>query len=108
ARARHGLGAGLGLSGPALPVPADAALDGGEDGVVVAREAAVHVALEQQPQHRVEGVVRLLEVAAGAAVAEALQPGVAGRRRPERLAYGVVPPGVAGLQLGQPLPRLPD
>ena len=45
---------------------------------------------------------------AGAAVAEILEPGVADRLGPQRLADRVVAPGLVRLHLGEPLPRLPD
>src|SRR5437016_4691177 len=59
-----------------LAVPAQAALERGQDRVVVPRDAPVHPALEPDPAHpRVEGLVGLLEVHPGAAVAQVLQPG---------------------------------
>src|SRR5262249_13025077 len=56
------------VAGAALPVPADAALDGGKKRVIVAREPLVHVALEAEAPHpRIERLVTLGEVDAGSA-----------------------------------------
>src|SRR5690606_18581331 len=115
-----GLGAlgvlgGLGALGrrlgacPAPPVPLEAALHGSEQLVVVARDLAVHPALEAEAAHpRVERLVRLREVDAGRAVAEILEPGEAGGAGPQRLADRVVAPRLVRLHLGEPLPRLAD
>src|SRR4029453_14787011 len=64
--------------------------------------------LEEQAQDRVERLVCLAEVHAGAAVAQVLETGPAGRARPERLAGGGAAPGAGRVHLRQPLPRLSD
>src|SRR5262245_21987835 len=94
------------LGRPSRPHRLHALLDGGlHVAVVVLRDEAVHPALEQEPHHRIEGLVGLTEVHASAAAAEVFEAGPPGRSRPERLADGVVAPGLAGLHLRQPLPR---
>src|SRR5262249_21447347 len=94
-------------AGAALPVPADTAFDCREERVVVAREPLVHVPLEPEAPHpRVERLVALGEVDAGAAVPEVREPLEALGPRPEWLADGVVAPRLVQLHLGEPLPRL--
>src|SRR2546430_5283356 len=92
-------------AGPTFAVPSDAALDGGEQGVVVAREPLVHEALEAEATHpRVERLVALGEVDARSAIAEVLEALEAFGSRPQRLADGVVAPRLVRLDLGEPLP----
>jgi len=69
----------------------------------------VHVPLKAEAAHpRVERLVPLREVDAGATVAEVLEALEALGARPQRLADGVVAPRLVQLHLGQPLPRLAD
>src|SRR5262245_53937686 len=65
-------------------------------------------ALEERAEDRVEGLVGLAEVHPRAAVAQILQAGPARGPRPERLADGIVAPGLVGLHLREPLPGSPD
>ena len=74
--------------------------------VVVLGDEGVHALLEQGPQQRVEGVVRLGEVDPRRPVAEVLQPGVAFGLGEQRAPDGVVLPRDLRRDLGQPLPGL--
>src|SRR5579863_7148485 len=78
---RSGVGPAFGrarLRAPSGSKPADAVVDRRRDEpVVVLGDEAVDPALEQRPQDRVEGVVRLTEVDLGTAVSEVLEPGAA-------------------------------
>ncbi len=98
-----------GLSRAALAVPPDPALERGEDRVVVVRDPLVDVPLEPEPSHpRVEALVGLGEVDARPTGAEVDEPRVAVGSGPQRLADRVVAPRLVRLDLGEPLPRLPD
>src|SRR6476646_1008787 len=90
----------------APPVPLQAAVERGEDRVVVPRESLVYSLLEQHAHDRVERLVLLGEVGARPVVGNRLEPGPAGCVRPQGLAHRVVAPRLERLHLGQPLPRL--
>src|SRR5262249_33626017 len=94
-------------SGLAFAVPADAALDGGEQRVVVAREPLVHEPFEAETAHPwIERLVALGEVDARAAVAEILEALEPFGSRPQRLAHGVLAPRLVRPDLREPPPRL--
>ena len=65
--------------GLAATVPREAAVERGEDRVVVAGEPLVHALLEQHAHDRVERLVLLGEVRAGAAVRDRLEACPSGR-----------------------------